>query len=240
MSTDETQRESLRRPDRGGRRRRREPSEEELRAAYEAELSRITTTDVIAQAVVSLLNLGARRLGARRRRRAARQAQRGATSSRCATRSTRCGRCSRSSSAASRRSWRRCAMRSRGCRWPTRARSQARRRPPAVPAGGRRGPAGRRAAPRAVRARSRWPGRRGRAVRPGAGGVERQAVGARALSVARRRRRAGAGGRHLRGRHDRLRPRLHRVDARAERTGRQMCARQILARHANQTAEDFC
>jgi hypothetical protein len=40
-----------------------EPSEAELRAAYEAELSRLTTTDVIAQAAVSLLNLGARRLG---------------------------------------------------------------------------------------------------------------------------------------------------------------------------------
>ncbi len=40
-----------------------EPSEEELRAAYEAELSRLNTTDVMAQTVVSLLNLGARRLG---------------------------------------------------------------------------------------------------------------------------------------------------------------------------------
>lgn len=40
-----------------------EPSEEELRAAYEAELSRITTTDMMAQATVSLLNIGARRLG---------------------------------------------------------------------------------------------------------------------------------------------------------------------------------
>jgi hypothetical protein len=39
-----------------------EPSEEELRAAYEAELSRLSTTDVMAQAAVSLLNLGARRL----------------------------------------------------------------------------------------------------------------------------------------------------------------------------------
>ncbi len=38
------------------------PTEEELRAAYEAELSRLTTTDLIAQAVVSLLNLGARRM----------------------------------------------------------------------------------------------------------------------------------------------------------------------------------
>ncbi len=39
-----------------------EPSEEELRAAYEAELSRLTSTDVMAQAAVSLLNIGARRL----------------------------------------------------------------------------------------------------------------------------------------------------------------------------------
>lgn len=40
-----------------------EPSEEELRAAYEAELSRLTSADLIAQAVVSLLNVAARRLG---------------------------------------------------------------------------------------------------------------------------------------------------------------------------------
>jgi hypothetical protein len=39
-----------------------QPSEEELRAAYEAELSRLTSTDVMAQAAVSLLNIGARRL----------------------------------------------------------------------------------------------------------------------------------------------------------------------------------
>ena len=41
-----------------------EPGEDELRAAYEAELSRITATDMMAQAAVSLLNIGARRLGA--------------------------------------------------------------------------------------------------------------------------------------------------------------------------------
>jgi hypothetical protein len=40
-----------------------DPSEEELRAAYEAELARITATDMIAQAAVSLLNIGARRMG---------------------------------------------------------------------------------------------------------------------------------------------------------------------------------
>jgi hypothetical protein len=41
----------------------RQPSEDELRAAYEAELSRLTSSDVIAQAIVSLLNVAARRLG---------------------------------------------------------------------------------------------------------------------------------------------------------------------------------
>ena len=50
-----------------------QPSEEELRAAYEAELSRITSADMMLQAAVSLLNIGARRLG-RGRRRAERRA----------------------------------------------------------------------------------------------------------------------------------------------------------------------
>ena len=40
-----------------------QPGEEELRAAYEAELSRITSTDMMAQTAVSLLNIAARRLG---------------------------------------------------------------------------------------------------------------------------------------------------------------------------------
>jgi hypothetical protein len=40
-----------------------EPSEEELRAAYEAELERVTSAEVMLQAAVSLLNLGGRRLG---------------------------------------------------------------------------------------------------------------------------------------------------------------------------------
>ncbi len=40
-----------------------EPSEDELRAAYEAELSRMTPADMMLQAAVSLLHLGARRLG---------------------------------------------------------------------------------------------------------------------------------------------------------------------------------
>jgi hypothetical protein len=40
-----------------------EPTEAELRAAYEAELSRITPAEVMLQSAVSLLNIGARRLG---------------------------------------------------------------------------------------------------------------------------------------------------------------------------------
>lgn len=38
-------------------------SDEELRAAYEAELARIRVEDILIQTVVSLLNLGARRAG---------------------------------------------------------------------------------------------------------------------------------------------------------------------------------
>jgi hypothetical protein len=38
-------------------------SEEELRAAYEAELKRIRVEDVVVQTVISLLNLGARKAG---------------------------------------------------------------------------------------------------------------------------------------------------------------------------------
>lgn len=40
-----------------------EPSEEQLRAAYEAELNRITSVDMVLQAAASLLNIGAHRLG---------------------------------------------------------------------------------------------------------------------------------------------------------------------------------
>jgi len=40
-----------------------QPSEEELRAAYEAELNRITSAEMLLQTAASLLNLGARRLG---------------------------------------------------------------------------------------------------------------------------------------------------------------------------------
>jgi hypothetical protein len=41
----------------------REPTEEELRAAYEAELKKVTVEDVLAQTAVSLVNLAGRRLG---------------------------------------------------------------------------------------------------------------------------------------------------------------------------------
>jgi hypothetical protein len=41
----------------------RPPTEEELRAAYEAELKRLRVEDVVLQTVVSLLNLGGRKAG---------------------------------------------------------------------------------------------------------------------------------------------------------------------------------
>jgi len=40
-----------------------QPSEEEMRAAYEAELARITSADMILQSAASLLNIGGLRLG---------------------------------------------------------------------------------------------------------------------------------------------------------------------------------
>lgn len=39
------------------------PSEDEMRAAYEAELNRISSSEMILQTAVSLLNIGGRRLG---------------------------------------------------------------------------------------------------------------------------------------------------------------------------------
>ena len=41
----------------------RQPNEDELRAAYEAELKKVTIEDVLAQTAVSLVNLAGRRLG---------------------------------------------------------------------------------------------------------------------------------------------------------------------------------
>jgi hypothetical protein len=40
-----------------------QPSEEEIRVAYEAELNRITSVEMIVQTAVSLINIGGRRLG---------------------------------------------------------------------------------------------------------------------------------------------------------------------------------
>ncbi len=40
-----------------------EPSEEELRAAYEAEIKRLRVQDVLVQTLVSLVNLGGRKAG---------------------------------------------------------------------------------------------------------------------------------------------------------------------------------
>jgi hypothetical protein len=41
----------------------RPPTEEELRAAYEAELKRVRVEDVLVQTVISLVNLGGRKAG---------------------------------------------------------------------------------------------------------------------------------------------------------------------------------
>jgi hypothetical protein len=41
----------------------RQPTEEELRAAYEAELKKVRVEDVLVQTAVSLINLGARKAG---------------------------------------------------------------------------------------------------------------------------------------------------------------------------------
>jgi hypothetical protein len=41
----------------------RPPTEEELRAAYEAEIKRLRVQDIIVQTIVSLVNLGGRRAG---------------------------------------------------------------------------------------------------------------------------------------------------------------------------------
>ena len=40
-----------------------QPTEQEMRAAFEEQLRRLTPADVIVQAVVSLINLAGRRLG---------------------------------------------------------------------------------------------------------------------------------------------------------------------------------
>ena len=202
-----------------------QPSEEELRAAYEAELSRITSADMMLQAAVSLLNIGSYRL-ARGRRPPAREAlprpAAGATWSRCATRSTASGRCWRSSSAASPVSSARCATRSRSCRWPTRARCRraVASRPPARRDRAERAPSRRAAAPRPSRRRPGHGEAPGRAPGPWPGRVQRAAVGARALSAC-----GAASPPAFPNAGDRLRARLHRVGARPEQPGRQMCAR---------------
>lgn len=41
----------------------REPTEEEIRAAYEAEIKKVRVEDVVVQTVVSLINLGGRKAG---------------------------------------------------------------------------------------------------------------------------------------------------------------------------------
>ena len=218
-----------------------QPSEEELRAAYEEQLRRITTADLIVQTAVSLLNLGARRLARRSSRRGAEAGERdleqvrdAIDGARGAAADPRAQRCPQELAPL------RDALSQLQMAYAREAGAGRRRRP--APASRRRGR--RRAAARAARApaAAAAPASAARqAIRPGPGASERAALGARPLSAApaplgaRR-----CAGRTLAGRHDRLRPRLHRVDARAERSGPANVRATILARHANQTAEDFC
>ena len=163
------------------------------RAAYEAELSRITSADMILQAAVSLLNLGGRRLGLA----PGAEGERDLEQVRDAVDGVRAllGILERS---ASRRSCGPCATRCRSCRWPMRAR----RRPAAGPSRARSSRPPGSSAP-AAGGSLRCAGERRSAgyaagagqARRRAGRVERQAVGAGTL---RQRWRPG-------GRHDRLR-----------------------------------
>ena len=195
-------------------------SEEELRAAYEAELSRVSATDIIAQTVVSLINIGARRLGLTGEPAGGRSAgpERDLEQVRDAIDGARALLAILERTIPQELPPLRDAL----------ARLQmayASRGPPERARGRRDG--ARRGGRAAGRAAGRGAGGRaaGGQGRPRAGGGEREAVGPRALSGAGR---AGAPRvSHPAGRHDRLRARLYRIGARPERSGRQMCARQI-------------
>ena len=195
---------------------------------------------MMLQAAVSLLNIGARRLGRtgggdHRARRQDAGVRRVAAAGRDRARSRAGARRDRRRQGAAgdpraqraRRSCVRCATRSPSCRWPTRARSAG---PRGLTDAGRErserqhsqaGPApegqpgrsaSRRGAGRTAAARDRP----SRAAGCGCPDAETLAASRRALAAGRQR---------LRGRHDRLRARLRRMSARCERSGRQMCAR---------------
>ena len=218
-----------------------EPSEEELRAAYEAELSRITAVDMIAQAAVSLLNIGARRLGPppgrRGRRRRARQ--RDLEQVRDAIDGARAlleilerripqelGPLRDALSQLQMAYAREVGAAAPGVPQAAAGEQPAPGAPPQAPA-----------AEDAPGGRSR--GRRSPAAGSGCPAAELdRAAGGRVQGVC-----AATGcrrARHLAGRHDRLPARLRRVE-RSPRAIRPTNVRAtILARHANQTAEDFC
>ncbi len=208
---------------------------------------------MIAQAAVSLLNIGARPARCRRRAGAGRapsapprrRARPRAGARRDRRRAGAAG--DPRAHASPQRAERRCATRSRSCRWPTRARSRRAggrrpRRPPEAPPPAGAAPGASEAAGSRRRSEQAPAGRRRRGRRPGPGGVQRAGCGcpaAEAWAPPRRSPRAAHPCRH-RPPHDRLRPRLHRISARAERSGRQMCARRSSRGTPNQTAEDFC
>ncbi len=93
----------------------REPTEEELHAAYEAEMKRLRIEDVLVQTVVSLLNLGARKAGL-----VPGSGGRARPRLRCSWRSRGHARCCPLVEPAARPERRaRCATRCRSCRSPT-------------------------------------------------------------------------------------------------------------------------
>ena len=97
-------------------------SEEELRAAYEAEIARVRVEDVLVQTVVSLLNLAARKAGL-----TGAEEEPDFEQVRQAIDATIGAAAARRADARARRSSR-CATRSRSCSSPTRARAPRRRR----------------------------------------------------------------------------------------------------------------
>ena len=205
------------------------PSEEELRAAYEAELSRITSAEMVLQAAVSLLNIGGYRLGARRRRgEESADARRDLEQVRDAIDGVRGlmpilerrmpGELRPLRDALSRLQM--AYAREAGTRRRT---------------GRRRRRARRAARPEASGRRRRDAGEQGGQARAGTGRVQRAGCGCR--DAERPERPAQP---FRRCRHDRLRARLRRIGACpcGERPSQARNVRAILARHANQTAED--
>ena len=217
------------------------PSEDELRAAYEQELRRITATDMMAQAAVSLLNVGALRLGAPGGGQGSEQGarpERDLEQARDAIDGARAlvGILERripQELAPIRAALSQLQMAYAREVQTGPGESPAPTATPGAGAPATSAPTGEQAGGTEPAPQSTQEGERP----PGPGPAESSGR----LWVPGRCARASAPDAGLRAaeRNDRLRPRLHRIDARAERSGRQMCARRSSRGTPNQTAEDF-